>query len=169
MEAPTLPEHVFEPAAPGTWTSAAGPPTGPANHEAHHAVCGVLLGIEVLEVRIDRPDLDTLGHCAWIKHADGWRNAAASIAPLAMASTAPPAPDLHADDQDLWHASVFWWDAFEQERPSWPALLELVVSMLTTPAGKRAVRAVSSALLAEGAIPGHRVVAAVLEAEGTRP
>lgn len=166
----TLPEEeefVFVPAAPFTWTSAPGRvgAPSPATHEAQHAVCGVLLGVEVLEVRVDRPDPPgTLGHCAWIKHADRWRNAAASIAPLVMDGTAPPAPDLHADDQDLWHASVHWWDAFEQERPTWPALLDIVRSLLTAPAGKRAVRAVSGALLAEGAIPGDRVVELVREA-----
>lgn len=159
MEAPPLDD--FVPAQPGTWTFA---DREASTHEALHAVAAVLLDVEVREVRIDRPDLGVLGHCAMVTHVDRWRHAVVAVAPLVLTAS-PPAFDRSSDDGDLAHASEHWLAAGEN-RSTWPVLLDLARSLLTTPAGKRAVGAVAREVLAQGALPGYRVKALVDAGKG---
>ena len=162
MAAPTRrPEDfVFEPLLPFFWSSVF---FDNANHEAAHGVVGVLLGITILEARIDAPDVHTYGVVSVVKcPGDDWEQAAAYIAPLVMDGTAPPEPDPSAAiGSDLHKASVYWKTA---DRCEWPELLRFVRWLLLSPSSRRSLRAVSSALLAEGALPGDRVKQLVLDA-----
>ena len=54
-------ESRFVPALPGTWTLAPQSLTT-TNEESAHAVIAALLGLELHEARIDRPDVDVPGH-----------------------------------------------------------------------------------------------------------
>ncbi len=89
-----------------------------------------------------------------------------SVAPLVQAGTAPPEPDLSAADDDLRSASVAWFDAYEDpNRPTWPAMLEIVSGLLRLQSTRRALRAVSWTLRQEGALPGDRVEQVVHDAK----
>jgi len=143
----------FEVPLPGSWTQIA---FAEANHEAQHAVAAVLFDVTVCEVRIDRPDVGTLGHTVTEKHPEKWRRAVVAIAPVAFAGKAGSRPDLLATDSDVWHAAV---DYFDSGRPldEWPAFVAMVRELLSLPSSRRAITAVSGALLERGALRGDEV------------
>jgi hypothetical protein len=149
-------EHVFEP--PSYWSQIA---FVEANHEAAHALAAFLLGLEVLEARIDRPlrggREPVLGHCVIRLLPVGperWKHIAVSIAPLVMTNRVPTwKPSLYDDDGDIFNAAVRVHDLGIDE-DGWDDIVSLITEFFELPSSKAAHRALSDALLERGAIAG---------------
>lgn len=154
----------FASAERGSWLVVA---RAEANHEAHHAVAAVLLDVELREVRIDRPHHGVLGHVVSTVHSERWRNAGVAVAPLAIEGTAPASLLATFDDHDARSAAAHYLLAGRAPE-DWPAFVAFVRSLMLTAGSRRAITAVSRALLERGALPGGEVRRIVGEAGAER-
>ena len=160
------PEFVFEAPGPGAWSNL---DMVTANHEAAHATMASILGVEIFEARIDRP-LGPGRHSygGWVRMAraeDGRKAVLLSIAPVVLEDRVPATrPSLMSDDGDEFDAAVFVYDSGMSEE-EWTETIEIARGLLAMPSAKRALKAVSGALLARGAIPGVEVKQILTDAE----
>jgi hypothetical protein len=151
----------FEPPLPGSWTLVA---FLEANHEAAHALAAVLLGIPVYEARIDRPDVGVSGHVVIDRDTEQlWKLMCVSLAPLILEGRCPQWPlSLRADDGDEFRAAVRAFDAGLTE-DEYKRCVSLIEDFFAMASSKRALKALSGALLARGALDGEEIQAIVTE------
>jgi len=158
-------DFTFEPTGPGDWSVLDGVT---ANHEAAHSVMAVLLGVEVFEVRIDRPIARRRYALGWARMAraeDARKAVLLSIAPLVLEDRVPATlPSLMTDDGDEFDAAVVAFDSGWSEE-DWSETVEIARGLLAIPSAKRALKALSGELLARGAIPGPEIKRIVNDAE----
>ncbi len=154
----------FIPPEPGTWTVLA---REEANHEAAHALAAVLLDVGVNEVRIDRPDIGTLGQAVTEKQPpeSRWKHLAVSLAPLIVSKRCPDfPPSLNSDDGDEFKAAVVAHDLHLDES-EYDGIVGVISELLNLPSSRRAFTALAGALLEKGALPGDEVRQVIQEAQ----
>jgi len=165
---------VFEPPLRGSWGRAS---RGMqiANHEAGHAVVAVLLGLDVYEARVDRPDTSSDGVVSVRSDFDRSREhllatlAGPLLAPLPASPVPawPPSLDAFGDEQNA--AILVERLGFCEE--DWDEAIAETRSILCEV--PRAITDVSGALLERGALRGDElrdiVTSAVVASVGGRP
>jgi hypothetical protein len=168
-------EFQFCPALPGSWTLAA-QDLQTANEESAHAIVAALMGLEIHEARIDRPDVDVQGVVSIAGlatehvesdedlHSIAYRRLLAVLAGPVFVRRWPTGkwPLDDSDPGDVgFAASLCRWlrfdvvDLFMAERR--------VAKLLEEPSVHRVVRAIGSELLEHGAITGEQVYEVVAE------
>ena len=149
------PESLLDPPLPGSWGLAF---WAESTHEAHHAVTAVLLGVEILEARIDEeaPRQMAEGRRRHRAPGDDQLRAAGAGSPRRRQRPATREPELVGRVRG--GAPGMAGAARDRPRPAAVAV------------GASGDSAVSRALLQEGALPGHRVEELVHDASrGTSP
>ena len=147
-----------------------------ANHEGAHAAVAAALGLEVYEVRMDRPVAqrpgrpDPLGFCAFEKLTgeDRWKHLCVLLAPSVLDGNPPKSPpsldDAEAGDEFNMAVICFELGIGEVIFNGYVAFTEHL--LWGTPTAKRKCKALGRALLEFGALPGdevHRILAERVE------
>ncbi len=156
----------FEPAAPGTWPVVA---RAEANHEAAHALAVYLLDGELEEVRIDRPDENVLGHVRWRVRTtkELWKHLPVALAPLILTGRCPNfPPSLHSDDGDEQSAAQVCY-GLQMTEDDYTRYVEIITGLMSLSGSKRALTALSGALLERGALSGKDALRILKDAEKT--
>lgn len=137
-----------------------------ANHEAAHAVVATILGRDVVEVRIDRPSDEQIGFSKTTLDHDATmtdvENALLSTlagphaggTPLSL----PPTGETGDDRKARSLGFILGYDATD-----WYVIGVRLELLLERPTTRRAIKAVSNALLEAGAIDGGKVLRLVEE------
>jgi hypothetical protein len=141
--------------SPGSWTAA---DRYQSNHEAAHALMALLLDVPIIEVRIDRPDADTLG---WLVRAGlrgkvQWKGIAIALAPAVVERRCPTFPSSKATDSDELRAAELIRDLrLGPEDYQW--IVGVAEGLLGIPSSRRALTAIAGALLERGVLSGDEV------------
>ena len=143
-----------------------------ASHESAHAVVAIKLGLQVREVRVDRPLSDIHGD-----DLGGWCNVVANLdrlgAHLASTLAGPlvdgrplqwrPRLDATGDER----VAALLTDRLQLDEVGWLHWQAVAITILRE--SRKATSAIAGRLLEVGAIDGDEVRALILEAEGALP
>ena len=164
-------EDEFEPPSPGSWGWHS---LAEANHESAHALAVHVLGLKVLEVRIDKPmnrgtrGIDPLGRCEYEKVRDDqrWKAMLVALAPSVMSGTCPERPPRldNAERGDMFNAAVIIYEE-EIDDVLYGGYCALLDNLVSTPLARKKGLALGTALLERGALRGSEVEALFAEVE----
>lgn len=133
-----------------------------ANEEAGHAVACAAVDVEILEVRIDRPD-ESMGICATIPGLDvaGFRRQlfCTLAGPLTAGREIPWPPNI--DDAGVEGVCARLVYLLGLNREGWLKVTAVVREFLALPSTKREITDVAGALLERGALTGDEVLTIV--------
>jgi hypothetical protein len=167
MMAASQPDFVFEPPLRGSWKIGDQAALDLANEEAAHAVMCALLGIEILEVRIDSPiqEDDVPGLVATVPNMDRLYDHLLAVlaGPLMAGREVPWPPNIAAGGDEGICARLVAKLGLDEERFNEAKNIARGL-LLDSPSSRRAYRAVGRALLERGALTGAEVAALVAEA-----
>jgi hypothetical protein len=155
---------------PGSWLTGTQAGFATANEEAAHAYLSTLLGIPVLEVRIDSPireGPDCRGIVTTVPDLDRlWEHLLAVLAgPISVGREVPWPPDIAAGaDEEVCALLV---PRLGLDEAQFTRAKNIVKGYLfDLPTSRRALRAVSERLLERGALTGDEVRVVIAEAAG---
>lgn len=162
---------VFEPPLPGSWSRVGHRALALVTHESAHAVIAAWLGLEIVEVRVDRPEPGVGGFVRGSPDLDRLQGylmatlAGPIAAPLSTSITWPPDPDGYGDERILavLVAAISDRNGSFQET-DWDESVTDTRRLLDVPAVRRARSALGDVLLERGALPGAEVLRIVSKA-----
>ena len=161
-------EPEFEGSSPGSWDSTRSG-FALANEEAAHAAFCLYFEIPIREVRIDNPITDKANVGGWVRtipntSKEGLENhlKATLAGPLATGREIPWPPSSVDSSDEAILARLAYILGYDKAR--WDEAVFFVKEFLQFPTTQRAVRAISSALLERGAIPGDELKRIVFSA-----